>query len=137
MRPSFESLYLRFAQLISERSTCARLQVGCVIVTGDFRQVVGHGYNGNARGLANTCDSTTPGACGCLHAEANAVTHCAASGPVEKIVFCTDLPCKMCAKMLVNLGGVSRVYFGRTYRLLEGREILQTCGIRVEQLEVS
>ena len=60
---------MRMAEELAKRSTCARLQVGSVITTGDLTQVLGIGYNGNARGLPNRCDSTEPGSCGCLHSE--------------------------------------------------------------------
>lgn len=65
-RPSFRSIYMRLALMMAERSTCQRLQVGCVITSVDFRYVYGVGYNGNASGLPNTCDRSTPGNCGCF-----------------------------------------------------------------------
>lgn len=66
MRKSFEQIYMRLAQMMAERSTCARLHVGCVITSTDFRYVYGVGYNGNASGLPNGCDSEEPGKCGCF-----------------------------------------------------------------------
>lgn len=134
-RPSFESLYMRLALAMAERSTCARLQVGCAIVSVDFRKVLAVGYNGNASGLPNGCDSEEPGKCGCLHAEENAVINCDAPRATEKVVLCTNLPCKMCAKRLVNLGGVTRVLYAKDYRLREGLEVLERAGIWSEQFE--
>ena len=93
------------------------------------------GYNGNAAGLPNTCDSSEPGKCGCIHAEENAVIKCSSLEP--KVVFSTHLPCKMCAKRLVNLGGVQYVYYDTDYRLKEGLDVLRTVGIQYEQLKVS
>jgi len=134
-RPSFEFIHMEMAKLIARRSTCARLQVGCVIASADYRKVLSVGYNGNASGLANECDTTTPGSCGCLHGECNAIINCDSPRSVEKIVFVTDLPCKMCAKMIVNLGNVQRVYYGRDYRLRDGEEILKLAGILIEKFE--
>ncbi|MEA2657375.1 MAG: hypothetical protein QOI23_2740, partial [Chloroflexota bacterium] len=57
-RIPLEEVYMRMAEELAKRSTCARLQVGSVITTGDLTQVLGIGYNGNARGLPNRCDST-------------------------------------------------------------------------------
>ncbi|TMF18039.1 MAG: hypothetical protein E6I36_14240, partial [Chloroflexi bacterium] len=65
-RIPLEEVYMRMAEELAKRSTCARLQVGTVITTPDLTQVLGIGYNGNARGLPNRCDSTTPGSCGCI-----------------------------------------------------------------------
>lgn len=132
-RPSFESIYLRLAIELAKRSTCARLQVGCVVASEDFRQVLAVGFNGGASGLENGCDSDVVGACGCVHAEANAITNCNAWRGIFKVVFCTDMPCKMCAKMLINLGGVRRVYYGRAYRLVEGAELLERARITTMQ----
>src|SRR5579859_6986264 len=67
-RIPLEEVYMRMAEELAKRSTCARLQVGSVITTPDLTQVVGIGYNGNARGLPNRCDTTQPGACGCFAA---------------------------------------------------------------------
>ena len=36
-RPSFEKVYIQFAEIISQRSTCNRLSVGTVITTTDYR----------------------------------------------------------------------------------------------------
>jgi dCMP deaminase len=123
-RPEFADINLAYAQLMSLRGTCARLKVGCVITSFDHRHVLGIGYNGNATGLANACDSETPGACGCLHAEENAIINCAASRDTKKIVYCTDSPCLMCAKRLLNLGGVEQIFYLREFRITDGLALL-------------
>lgn len=132
-RPSFEDIFMRLAWSLSERATCLRLKVGSVITTTDFQQVLSIGYNGNASGLPNTCDSTEPGNCGDLHAEENAVIKCIAPRNLEKYLFTSVLPCKMCAKRIINLGGITRVYFDNDYRLREGYDILVSSGIEVIQ----
>src|ERR1700738_3822409 len=72
-RIPLEEVYMRMAEELAKRSTCARLQVGSVITTPDLTQVLGIGYHGKARALPNRCDSTQPGSCGCLHSEQNAL----------------------------------------------------------------
>ena len=135
-RVSFEEICMRTAGLLIGRSTCDRLQVGCVIASSDYRKILAWGYNGNASGLDNKCDSEEPGKCGCLHAEENAVINCDSPRQNLKIVFCTHEPCKMCAKRLVNLGGVVKVYYCYDYRLHEGLEVLYAAGIPYEKLEL-
>jgi dCMP deaminase len=134
-RPSFEEVYMDFAFSIARRSTCSRLKVGTVITTTDFRKVLAVGYNGNASGLPNRCDRPEPGNCGCLHSEENAVINCDSPRSVEKYIFVTHLPCSQCAKRLVNLGNVRRVYYSTEYRLIEAIEILERCGIKVIRLK--
>jgi deoxycytidylate deaminase len=73
-RIPLEEVYMRMAEELAKRSTCARLQVGSVITTGDLTQVLGIGYNGNARGLPNRCDSDQPGNCGCFVAGSKVMT---------------------------------------------------------------
>lgn len=134
-RASFESIYLRLALTMAERSTCHRLQVGTVITTTDFRKVLAIGYNGNATGLHNGCDREEPGNCGCLHSEENAVINCDAPRFIEKVVFVTHLPCVACAKRLINLGNVKKVYYAQDYRIRDSVALLESVGIAVQQME--
>ncbi|MBP5296247.1 MAG: hypothetical protein J6Y94_02825 [Bacteriovoracaceae bacterium] len=135
-RPSFEYIYMKLAFLLAQRSTCHRLQVGAVIVSEDYSRVFGIGYNGNAKGLPNSCERVTPGECGCLHAEDNALLKVSQGPEIPKIVFVTHQPCAYCAKRMVNKGGVKKVYYHEPYRLTRGIEILQECGIEVIQMKL-
>ena len=126
---------MNFAQLISGRSTCKRLQVGTVITTTDYRKVLAVGYNGNASGLADTCDRDEPGNCGCLHSEENAAINCDAPRQTEKYVYVTHLPCTACAKRLINLGNVLEVVYKDGYRSEASVELLRSVGIKVRQFE--
>src|SRR5947199_8188236 len=80
-RIPLEEVFMRMAEELAKRSTCARNQVGSVITTADLTQVLGIGFNGNARGLPNRCDSSEPGRCGCIHSEANALIKAGAQTP--------------------------------------------------------
>jgi dCMP deaminase len=133
-RPTFESIYINLAFLLSQRSTCKRLKVGTVITSIDFRKVLAVGYNGNATGLPNTCDRNEPGNCGCLHSEENAVINCDTPRSTKKIVFVTHLPCTQCAKRLINLGSVKKIYYAIPYRLQDSILLLNSVQIPVEQL---
>jgi dCMP deaminase len=131
-RPSFHSIYMTLAELLSERSTCQRLKVGCVITSTDFRKVLAVGYNGNVSKGRNTCDrhgAEAVGNCGCLHAEENAVINCDVPRVTPKIVFCTHLPCEMCAKRLINLGGVTDVFYEQDYRVRTALPLFDDAGI--------
>lgn len=134
-RPSFQSLYMKMAQLVAERSTCSRLKVGSVVTSIDYSYVYGIGYNGNSKGLSNCCDSDAPGACGCLHSECNSLLKVNVCSDTPKIMFCTHAPCKMCAKMIINKGGFKKVYYKEKYRLTDGIDLLNTVGIEVIQYD--
>lgn len=133
-RPSFNSIFINLAESLSQRSNCDRLSVGCVIVSTDYTKVLSIGYNGNAAGLPNCCDDKeAKGACGCLHAEENAVIHCDSPRNLDKIVIVTHSPCVMCAKRLINLGGVKKVIYKNDFRSLDGLELLKKANIAVEK----
>ncbi len=124
--PLYE-VYMRMAEELAKRSTCARLQVGTVITDAALEHVLAIGYNGNARGFPNRCDSETPGACGCIHSEQNAVVK--ADGRVlNKVAFVTASPCVMCAKLLIQ-ANVSHVFYREPYRKPDGLLTLQAGGV--------
>jgi dCMP deaminase len=124
--PLYE-VYMRMAEELAKRSTCARLRVGTVITDAALENVVAIGYNGNAKGLPNHCDSVVPGNCGCIHSEVNALVK-APGGIRDKVVFLTDSPCVACAKLMIN-SGVSHVFFRRLYRDPSGVELLKSAGV--------
>src|SRR5256884_6538414 len=111
--PLYE-VYMRMAEELAKRSTCARLQVGTVVTDQVLENVLAIGYNGNARGLPNRCDSAVPGSCGCIHSEMNALVK--APGSVrDKVVFVSASPCVMCAKLIIN-SGVTHPFSREAYR---------------------
>jgi dCMP deaminase len=128
-RIPLEEVYMRMAEELAKRSTCLRLQVGSVIATSDLTQVLGIGYNGNAKGLPNRCDTTTPGACGCIHSEQNALIKAGAQLP-DKVMFISASPCVMCAKMIIN-ANVTKVYYREAYRDPAGLDVLRQGGVEV------
>ena len=124
--PLYE-VYMRMAEELAKRSTCARLQVGTVVTDAQMENVLAIGYNGNARGLPNRCDSTVPGQCGCIHSEVNALIK--APGAIkDKVVFVTNSPCVMCAKLIIN-SGVTHVFYRHAYRDPSGVELLQSAAV--------
>ncbi|MSR07228.1 MAG: CMP deaminase [Gemmatimonadetes bacterium] len=124
--PLYE-VYMRMAEELAKRSTCARLQVGTVVTDAFLQNVLAIGYNGNARGLPNKCDSAVPGQCGCLHSEVNALVK-ATGGQRDKVVFVTNSPCVMCAKLMIN-SGATHVFYRRAYRDPSGIEVLAAAGV--------
>src|SRR5207302_7338657 len=80
--PLYE-VYMRMAEELAKRSTCARLRVGTVVTDQLLENVLAIGYNGNARGLPNRCDSSVPGSCGCMHSEMTALVKATGSVSAE------------------------------------------------------
>lgn len=127
-RVSLFAAYLVLALTMSKRSTCARLQTGAVVTDFNLEHVLGVGYNGNAKGLANDCDSDEEGNCGCVHSEANALIKCSSSDK-DKVLFLTHSPCLNCAKLIIN-SGFSWVYYLKPYRKTLPLSVLHYAGIK-------
>lgn len=126
-RPPLFEVYMRMAEELAKRSTCARLQVGTVVTDAALEHVVAIGYNGNARGFPNRCDSTEAGKCGCIHSEMNALVKAPGTLP-DKVAFVTASPCVMCAKLIVQ-AKVAHVFYRHAYRDPSGLEVLEAAGI--------
>jgi dCMP deaminase len=128
--PLFE-VYMRMAEELAKRSTCARLQVGTVITDASLEQVLSIGYNGNARGFPNRCDSDEAGRCGCIHSEMNALVKSPGEVP-NKVAFVTASPCVMCAKLMVQ-AKVSHLFYRSAYRDPAGIDVLERAGVAAVQ----
>jgi dCMP deaminase len=133
MRPVWDEIWMNLAEDLSQRSTCKRASVGCVVVSADNATVLGIGYNGGPKGLNNECLSDEPGKCGHLHAEINALIKANYRGETaQKKVYVTVEPCYTCAVALVN-ADIKEVIYGREYRLHDGIELLKRAGITVRR----
>lgn len=107
-RVSWDEYYISNAAMISSRSSCPRLSVGCTLVKDNM--IIATGYNGSASGDIHCIDEgclTVDGHCiRAIHAEVNAVTQCAKRGVSCKdaTAYVTHFPCLNCAKTLVQAG---------------------------------
>jgi dCMP deaminase len=124
--PMYE-VYLRMAELISNRSTCIRLKTGAVIASSDLSKVYAIGYNGNIHGGVNSCNGIS-GECGCIHSEENALLK-VTSDDKNKVLFCTHSPCKNCAKKIIQ-AGFSDVFYRNEYRDTKPIKFLHFYGVR-------
>ncbi len=121
----------RLAGSMAALSTCRRLRVGCVVVSPKLQSILAVGYNGPTAGAPNDSCTGVPGACGCVHAEANALVKLG-SGSGELVV--THSPCSHCAGMIVNSGRVTRVTYAERFRDGGGIDVLTRAGVTCEPL---
>jgi len=125
---------MKTAENIAERSYDPRHKVGAVVVTEDNTQVLAVGYNGNYAGGPNRVESVIPGESGMLHAEINALLKMDYNNPKKKKMYVTLLPCRMCAKAIVN-SGISEVIYKDLYRDESSIEILEEMSIQTRRLK--
>lgn len=137
-RLSRQQMFMRISHVVSERSTCARLNVGAVITQNN--RIVSMGWNGQQPGhehcIGAECPTfTRPGGCGTIHAERNAILHMPSGADWHAAhLYVTDSPCFGCAQVIRQMRCITEVYFGRIYRDHSGLEYLKDHGIRVFQV---
>lgn len=137
MRPDWDSYFMKIASAVSERSTCDRAMVGCVLVRD--KRILTTGFNGSPAGQDH-CDEIghlmVDGHCvRTIHAETNAIIQAALHGVSTRDATCyvTHLPCINCTKALIN-AGITRIVYGEAYRMDENTMMfLEAAKIELEQ----
>lgn len=144
-RPSPDEYFMKMAHLVKERSTCPRRKVGAVIVKN--KHLLTTGYNGNPKGMKH-CDEigclreelNVPSGerhelCTGLHAEQNVIIQAAVFGTPIKgaTIYCTNTPCSVCAKMIIN-AGIKEVVYSGEYPDELAMKILEECGVQLRKL---
>ena len=129
MRPSLDQWGLSLARVVATRGTCARRQVGCVLVD-EAGKILATGYNGVASGRPHCINNHCPGAfspsgqgldiCEAIHAEQNALLQCPDTRRIHTC-YTTVSPCMHCVKMLLNTS-CRRIVFDRPYSQDEPRK---------------
>lgn len=132
-RPTWDEVWIKTAEAISERSYDPRHRVGAVIVTEDNTQVLAVGYNGNYAGGPNEVESNDPGESGMIHAEINALLKMDYNIPKRKKLYVTLSPCRMCAKAIIN-SGIDEVVYRDEYRDTSGLDLLRASDIYVRKI---
>lgn len=121
-RQSWDDFFFDVAKQISTRSTCLRWQYGCVLVRD--KTILSTGFNGAPRGYPHCLDigcakeghalGEHSELCRATHAEQNAVANAARMGVCimgsELYVHLSELPCPLCAKILIN-AGVAKIHY--------------------------
>ena len=138
-RPSWDEYFLKLAMLASERATCPRMHVGCVLVKDKF--VLATGYNGSLPGQPH-CDDE-----GCLvvdnhcvrtnHAEINALVQATTHGVNIKgaSAYITNMSCTNCAKALIA-AGIKRVIVFSDYHDTLATKFYSDAGVEIVKLKM-
>lgn len=142
-RPSWDEYFMEMAEVAQKRSTCLRRKVGAVIVKD--KRIMATGYNGVPTGIAH-CEERgclreqmkVPSGqrhelCRGLHAEQNAIIQAAHLGQsiAGGTLYCTNQPCVICAKMIIN-AGIKRIVIKDGYPDELAEEMLTEAGLKVE-----
>lgn len=146
MRDNWATYFMGIADRVAERSTCLRRKVGAVAVKD--KRIIGTGYNGAPSGMKHCAEvgclrqemgipsGQRHEICRAVHAEQNIVVEAARFGIslFGAELYCTTLPCLICAKMLVNCG-VRRVYFRESYNDSITVDFFNDAGVTLIQIK--
>ena len=127
-------------ELVAQRSTCLRRHVGAVFVRD--KRIITTGYNGVPVNINHCLDvgclreqKGVPSGerhelCRGLHAEQNAIIQAAIQGVTIQgaTLYCTNMPCSICTKMLIN-AGIVEIYYKEGYSDPLASEMLLEAGI--------
>jgi dCMP deaminase len=141
-RPSWDEYFMEIAHLVKKRATCNRRQVGAVLVKD--KNILATGYNGAPSGIGHCLDrgclreqmgipsGERHEICRGLHAEQNAIIQAAKHGTgIEgSTLYCTNQPCGICAKMIIN-AGVKQIIYEEGYPDPLAAEMLKESGITI------
>ncbi len=118
-RPSWDAYFMATALLLASRSSCERLHVGCVIVSGgdNRNRIIAAGYNGHLPGTPHTSRMRDGHEQATVHAEQNAIADAARRGVRldGATIYVTHYPCINCAKILAA-AGISEIVYHHDYR---------------------
>ena len=145
-RPSWKKYFMDIALLVARRSTCRRRRVGAITVRD--KRILATGYNGAPTGLPHCLDigclreeleipsGERHELCRGLHAEQNVIIQAAYHGvSVEgATLYCTNLPCSICSKMLIN-AGIRDIIYQEGYADSMTEEMLSAAGVKLIQID--
>ena len=139
-RLNWDEYFMETALLISRRSPCERLHVGCVLVKNN--RIISAGYNGFLPGAAHisiitevnkhTHEQAT------VHSEQNAIADCANRGVSANgaIAYITHYPCINCFKILVA-SGIKEIKYFNDYKNDENiNKIIETMDNKINIIQL-
>lgn len=146
-RLSWDEYFMEITKLVAKRSTCLRRQVGAILVKD--KKILATGYNGAPVGMEHCLDigclreelkipsGERHELCRGLHAEQNAIIQAAFHGVSIKgsTLFCTNLPCSICIKMIIN-AGIETVVYLDGYADALSLDLIAKSGVQLIQFDV-
>ncbi|MDD5167048.1 MAG: cytidine/deoxycytidylate deaminase family protein [Candidatus Omnitrophica bacterium] len=145
-RPTWDEYFLEVAKLVSKRATCLRRKVGAVLVKD--KRILATGYNGAPSGLKDCLEIGScpreklkiPSGqrhelCRGLHAEQNVIIQAALHGVGTKgsVLYLTNQPCIICAKMLIN-AAIEEIVIAGEYPDKMAMDFLKEARIKVRKI---
>lgn len=114
-RPTWDEYFKKICLVTKERSSCHRLQVGCLLVKDN--RIISQGYNGFLPGCPHKSIVRDNHEQSTVHAEQNAICDCAKRGVNcnGAIAYITHYPCIICCKLLLA-SGIKEIKYIEDYK---------------------
>jgi len=114
-RLSWDNYFMGQCCLVSLRSSCERLHVGCIIVKNN--RVITTGYNGFLKGAPHRSRVVDGHEQFTIHAEQNAICDAALRGVSldNSSAYITHFPCLNCFKLLIA-SGIKQIKYLENYK---------------------
>jgi dCMP deaminase len=136
---------MAITKMVAKRTTCLRRGVGAVLVKD--KRILATGYNGAPAGLKHCeevgclreAESIPSGTrhelCRGLHAEQNVIVQAAYHGIAigSATIYCTNKPCVICSKMIIN-AGIKKIYYDEGYNDPLADQMLVEAGLEIVRL---
>ena len=133
-RPSWNQYFKDIVLCTAKRSSCQRLQVGCILVKDN--RIISQGYNGFLSGHPHTSVVENNHEISTIHAEQNAIIDCAKRGVNcnNSIAYITHFPCINCIKLLIQ-AGIEKIYYIEDYK--NNYELMQKLKINIPIIQLN
>ena len=133
-RPSWDEYFKEMVCVTAKRSSCKRLNVGCILVKDN--RIIAQGYNGFLPGCPHKSMVRNNHEQATVHAEQNTIADCA-----KRTVSCfgstayiTHYPCINCAKILLA-SGIKEIKYINDYKNDELVAIFaDQCNVNIKQI---
>ena len=114
-RPSWDEYFKEIVICTTKRSSCKRLQVGCLLVKDN--RIISQGYNGFLPGCIHESIMRDGHEQATVHAEQNAICDCAKRGVSSEgcIAYISHYPCIICTRLLIA-SGIKEIKYINDYK---------------------
>ena len=144
-RPSWPEYFMDITEMVSKRSTCIRRNVGAILVKD--KRILATGYNGAPAGLKHCAElgclrenASIPSGmrhelCRGIHAEQNVIIQAAYHGVSINgaTMYCTNKPCVICSKMIIN-SGIRSIFYNEGYDDPLSDQMFAEAGLEIRRL---
>jgi len=139
LRPNWDIYFKNIVEITASRSSCDRLNVGCIFVKDN--RIIAQGYNGYIAGcehkkIIQEDKNGNKHNIATIHAEQNAITDCAKRGvsSYDCTGYITHYPCYNCMKLMMSAGIKNIKYINDYNNDVLVKDLAENMKINIEKI---